>query len=102
MNLESDIAEEIKKNINWLHERTQKTKSDLVAHEAVCAERYIHISQSLTALNDSIVQSNNRIQEIHETISASKVSLKTLMFVGSLVLAITGFIYTVIEIINKA
>ena len=37
---ESDLTDDIKKNINWLHERSQKTKSDLETHEAVCAERW--------------------------------------------------------------
>lgn len=98
---ESGLTDDIKKNINWLHERSQKTKSDLETHEAVCAERYIHISQSLASLNTSIEQSNKRIQELNDTVSASKVSLKTLMFIGSFILAVSGFIYTIIGILNQ-
>ena len=78
---ESSLSDDVKKNINWLHERSQKTKSDLETHEAVCAERYIHISKSLSALNASIEQSNKRIQEeeINSVDTNSKFSSGTLV-----------------------
>ena len=98
--MDESIAAEIKQNIHWLHERSQKTKSELETHEAVCAERYKNITDNLLRLSESIEATNSQVKELHQLATASRVSFKTILFVGAVVAGITGFIYTMMNIFN--
>lgn len=98
---QNNIATDIKNNINTLHERTQKTKTDLMTHEAICAERYVHLQETLERMNKAIDLNTQQISDLHKIATESRVSIKTIFIIGSIVLSVTGFIYTVINIVSK-
>jgi uncharacterized protein (UPF0335 family) len=93
--------QDIKNNIYQLHERSQKTKSHLETHEAVCAERYKQIITSIERLNNIVEGNNSRIQELHNLASESKMGFKTIMFLGTVITGITAFVYTVMGMFTQ-
>lgn len=99
--MSEDNISDIKTNIYTLHERSQQTKSDLASHEAVCSERYKNIHEKLDNLNDIVTENNRQIAELHKIASESKMSFKTIMFIGTVVAGIAGFVYTIMNIINQ-
>lgn len=95
---EDNRFSDIQTNIYTLHERSQKTKSELETHEAVCALRYQGIQEKLDKLNDMVEENNKQIAELHKIATESKIGFRTVMFLGSVSVAIAGFIYTVMSI----
>lgn len=89
---------DIQQNIYTLHERSQKTKSELETHEAVCAIRYQGIEEKLDKLNSMVEENNKQIADLHRIATEGKIGFRTTMFIGSLVIAIAGFVYTVMSI----
>ena len=91
----------IKEDIRVLHERSQDNKLRIAAHEAACDERYNSI---LTMLEDAHLQQVEIHKEIHrlsDLATQGKTSLKTLLWIGSLVVGIGTLIYTLIAIFPK-
>lgn len=93
-----DRISDIQSNIYTLHERSQRTKSDLETHEAVCAIRYQGIEEKLDKLNKMVEENNKQIADLHRLATESKMGLKTLLFLGSVSVGVAGFIYTVMSI----
>jgi hypothetical protein len=93
-----DKFSDIQTNINTLHERSQRTKSDLETHEAVCAIRYQVIDEKLDKLNDMVEENNKQISDLHRIATESKMGFRTIMFLGSMTAALAGFIYTIMSI----
>jgi len=94
--------DDTKQNLNWLHERTQQTKSDVSTHEAVCAERYNNLMNTITKLEEALASNTKQIAELHKIASEGKTSFKTVLFIGGLVTGITTIIYTLLGIINNS
>ena len=91
----------IKEDIRVLHERSQDNKLKLAAHEASCDERYNSI---LTMLEDAHIQQVEIHKEIHrlsDLATQGKTSLKTLLWVGSIVAVAATLIYTLFTILPK-
>lgn len=95
-----DTQSDIKQNIYQLHERSQRTKSALETHEAVCAERYERIFEKLDALNEMVERNNEQINELYTLATQSKMSFKTIIFLGSLIGGLTAFAYTLMKLYN--
>ena len=98
---EDYISNDIRNNLDRLHERSQKTKSDLLTHEAICAERYKFLQETLDRMNKAIETNSQQIAELHKLATESKVSLKTIFFLGSVSVGIAGFVYTILSIFNR-
>lgn len=96
-----DVAKEIKENINRLHERSQKTKSDLDTHEAVCAERYKNLLIALERMDKAIEHNNQQVTNLYNLASEGKVSLKTLIRLGTFFAFVIGAVYTILGIYNS-
>jgi len=91
----------IKEDIRVLHERSQDNKLKLAAHEASCEERYNNI---LTMLENAHIQQDEIHKEIHrlsDLATQGKTSLKTLLWIGSLVAGIGTLVYTLIAVFPK-
>jgi hypothetical protein len=93
-----DRFSDIQNNIYTLHERSQRTKSDLETHEAVCAIRYQGIEEKLDKLNRMVEENNKQISDLHRIATESKMGFRTVMFLGSMVVTLAGFIYTIMSI----
>jgi uncharacterized coiled-coil DUF342 family protein len=72
------MSDEINKEIDLLHERTQETKSSLSTHEAVCQERYNRIMENLQALHSDVAA-------LKKLATEGRTSLRTLFFVGAVI-----------------
>ena len=74
---------DIEQNIDTLHERTQQSKLDFSRHEAVCQERYEQLLKNVAAMSNSISEMHKEINELKIMATSGRVSLKTLIWVGS-------------------
>ena len=74
---------DIEQNIDTLHERTQQSKLDFSRHEAVCQERYEQLLKNMQAMSNSISEMHKEINELKTMATSGRVSLKTLIWVGS-------------------
>lgn len=90
--------DQIQKDIETLHERTQLTKSEFATHEAVCAERYEKIMENFERLQEQIQYTFEEVQDLKKLATQGKSSLKTLVFIGMFVAGLVGFIYTALSI----
>jgi len=89
--------DQIQKDVETLHDRTQATKLELSTHEAVCAERYAKIMENFERLQEQIQFTFDEVQELKLLATQGKTSLKTLIFIGMFFAGLAGFIYTVIS-----
>jgi hypothetical protein len=48
--------DQIRSELDRLHERTTNNRTDISSHEAVCEERYKHISQSLDHMSRNMTE----------------------------------------------
>ena len=92
--------QDTKQEINWLHERTQTTKSDLSTHEAVCAERYEQLQKTLEDMDSAIKENSKQIGELHKMALEGKTSFRTILFMGGFSVALATFLYTILGIIG--
>lgn len=97
-----ETTPETTQNINWLHERTQQTKSDLSTHEAVCAERYEQLQKTLEKMDKAIEDNSKQIADLHKMATQGRTSFRTLLFVGAFITGIATFIYTILGIFNQS
>jgi hypothetical protein len=96
--MSEDRINDIQQNIYTLHERSQKTKSELETHEAVCAIRYQGIDEKLDRLSRMVEENNKQIADLHRIATEGRVGFKTTMFLGSIIVATAGFVYTLMSI----
>ena len=93
--------DQIQQELDRLHERSQTNKANISAHEAVCEERYNNIITTMNAISDEMSLMHKKVNEMSELATQGKTSLKTLLWVGATVAAITTFISVIINIIPK-
>tara|TARA_R110000744_G_scaffold171318_5_gene289830 strand:- start:1365 stop:1676 length:312 start_codon:yes stop_codon:yes gene_type:complete len=89
-----------KEDIDRLHSRTQEAKAKITTHEAVCEERYHSIMSALKRFEDQLAKVQKEISQLKTLAIQGKFSLKTAIFLGSLLSGIAALIYTVIKIGN--
>ena len=93
--------DQIQGDIETLHERSQNNRANISAHEAVCEERYTQIVNTMQELKEELNMVHQKLNEVSELASQGKTSLKTLLWVGSIVAGIAAFIATLINILPK-
>lgn len=91
---------QIRKELDKLHDRTTNNKVDITSHEAVCEERYKHISECLERLTTTSKEMQSSIDELKDLASQGKTSLRTVLWVGGFVSAIVAFIIMVADYIK--
>ena len=89
-----------KEDIDRLHSRTQEAKAKITTHEAVCEERYHSIMEALKRFENQLVKVQKEISQLKTLAIQGKFSLKTAIFLGSLLSGLAALIYTVIKIGN--
>jgi len=87
-----------KEDIDRLHSRTQEAKTRITTHEAVCEERYHSIMAALKRFEDQLAKVQKEISQLRTLAIQGKFSLKTAIFLGSLLSGLAALIYTVIKI----
>jgi len=81
---------DIENSIDKLHERTQQSKLEFSRHEAVCQERYEQLLKNMQAMSNSISEMHKEINQLRTIATTGRVSLKTLIWVGSVASAVAG------------
>jgi uncharacterized coiled-coil DUF342 family protein len=85
-------TDHLAKDVNTLHERTQETKASLNTHEAVCKERYEKILQNQDKTDKRIENLHKEIVDLKTMATQGKTSIRTLLWVGSLVAAVVAIL----------
>ena len=93
--------DQIQVELDRLHERSQSNRANMTAHEAVCEERYSQIMLTMQEMREELKTVHLKLNKVSELASQGKTSLKTLLWVGSIVAGIAAFIATLINILPK-
>jgi len=98
--MEQPIREldQIRAELDRLQERSIVNSTGISAHEAVCEERYLHISECLEAMRKNIKETQNSISRLEEVASQGRTSLRTVLWLGGLIGGITGLALAIYDI----
>jgi hypothetical protein len=87
-------------NLNILHERTQKLKLDISTHEAVCEERYTQLLKTLEKMDKRLDCMQREVKDLREMALTGKISLKTLLWVGSATAGAVALVLSLLKVIK--
>jgi hypothetical protein len=87
-------------NLNILHERTQKLKLDISTHEAVCEERYTQLLKTLEKMDKRLDCMQREVKDLREMALTGKISLKTLLWVGSATGGAVALVLSLLKVIK--
>jgi len=90
--------DQLQKDVETLHDRTQNTKLELSKHEAICAERYDKIMENFERLQEQIQYTFEEVQDLKVLATQGKTSLKTLIFIGVFISGLAGLFYTLMNL----
>ena len=86
---------DINESIDTLHERTQQSKLEFSRHEAVCQERYEQLIKTMDEMATCMKDMRKEINELRTIATTGRVSLKTLLWVGSVSGAVIGIVLAI-------
>jgi len=86
---------DIENSIDTLHERTQQSKLEFSRHEAVCQERYEQLIKTMDEMATCMKDMRKEINELRTIATTGRVSLKTLLWVGSVSGAVIGIVLAI-------
>jgi prefoldin subunit 5 len=93
--------DQIRSELDRLHERTTNNRTDISSHEAVCEERYKHISQSLDDMSHNMTELHAAIANLQQLATQGKTSITTLLWIGGAVAGITGYFLMISDLFTK-
>lgn len=91
---------DIESSIDTLHERTQKLRLDISTHEAVCEERYTQLLKTLEKMDNRLDCMQKEVKDLREMALTGKISLKTLLWVGSATGGAAAFVLSILKVIK--
>ena len=99
----TDIREldQIQTEIERLHERSQNNKAEILSHEAVCEERYLHIVKIFERMERQMCKMDKEIGHIGELANTGRASLKTLLWVGGLAVTLITVATMIINVFPR-
>lgn len=86
---------DLEHSIDTLHERTQQSKLEFSRHEAVCQERYEQLIKTMDEMAACMKDMRKEINELRTIATTGRVSLKTLLWVGSMSGALIGIVIAI-------
>lgn len=92
---------QIREDIDKLHDRSNNNKVKIAALEATERERYEHILASIDKLRQDIESMNESVRALQSLATEGKTSLRTLLWVGGTVAALTSFILMIMSYIPR-
>ena len=93
--------DQIRSELDRLHERTTHNRTDISSHEAVCEERYKHISKSLDQMNKQMDELHECVASLRELATQGKTSITTLLWLGGAVAGITAYFLMISDFFTK-
>ena len=99
----TDLREldQIQTEIERLHERSQNNKAEILSHEAVCEERYLHIVKMCERMEIQMCKMDKEIEHIGELATTGKASLKTLLWVGGVAVTVITVVVMIINVFPR-
>lgn len=91
---------DIDSSIDTLHERTQKLRLDISTHEAVCEERYTQLLKTLEKMDYRLDCMQREVKDLREMALTGKISLKTLLWVGSATGGAAALVLSLLKVIK--
>jgi SMC interacting uncharacterized protein involved in chromosome segregation len=91
---------DIESSIDNLHERTQKLRLDHSTHEAVCEERYTQLLKTLEKMDHRLDCMQKEVKDLREMALTGRVSLKTLLWVGSATGGAVALVLSLLKVIK--
>jgi SMC interacting uncharacterized protein involved in chromosome segregation len=91
---------DIESSIDTLHERTQKLRLDISTHEAVCEERYTQLLKTLEKMDLRLDIMQREVKDLREMAITGKISLKTLLWVGSATGGAVALVLSILKVIK--
>ena len=91
---------DIESSVDTLHERTQKLRLDISTHEAVCEERYTQLLKTLEKMDYRLDCMQREVKDLREMALTGKISLKTLLWVGSATGGAVALVLSVLKVIK--
>jgi SMC interacting uncharacterized protein involved in chromosome segregation len=93
--------DQIRDDIDKLHDRTNSTKVKIAALEAIEKERYEHLLTALETLKKDMEELTASVRALQSLATEGKTSLRTLLWVGGVVAALTSFILMLYSYVPK-
>ena len=93
--------DQIREDIDKLHDRSNNNKVKIAALEATEKERYEHILASLEKLTEDVEEMNKCVRSLQSLATEGKTSLKTLLWLGGFVVAFTSFVFMIMSYIPR-
>ena len=87
--------DQIRTELNRLHDRTNATKLDITALQATTEQRFNHILTCLEAMKNDMEALNQSVMSLQTLATEGRTSLKTLLWIGGAVAAVTTFLLTI-------
>ena len=93
--------DQVRAELDRLHDRTTNNRTDISSHEAVCEERYKHISQSLDDMSRNMTELHAAIANLQQLATQGKTSITTLLWIGGAVAGITAYFLMISDFFTK-
>ena len=93
--------DQIRSEINRLHDRTTATKLDVTALQATTEQRFDHIINCLEAMKQDMESLNNSITSLQTLATEGQTSLKTLLWLGGAIAGISAFLLMLYDFFPK-
>lgn len=93
--------DQIRAELNLLHDRTMALRVEISSSQAVTEQRFTEIMARFDGLTKGLDSMRQSINALEHLASEGRTSLKTLLWVGGAVAAITTFMVTLINYIPR-
>jgi hypothetical protein len=93
--------DQIRTELNSLHERSNNNKIAIATLEAVNEQRFDHILACLETVQKRIEEQNVSVSMLQSIATEGKTSLKTLLWIGGFIASISAFFLMIYDIIPK-
>jgi hypothetical protein len=93
--------DQIRAELNSLHERSNNNKVAIATLEAVNEQRFEHILACLETVKKELAEQNASIASLQSMATEGKTSLKTLLWIGGFIASVTAFFVMISEYIPK-
>jgi hypothetical protein len=87
--------DQIRVELDRLREQTVSTRLDVTALQATTDQRFNHIVNCLEAMKADMEALNHSVSSLQTLATEGRTSLKTLLWVGGAVAAVTTFLLTI-------
>ena len=98
---ESRELDQVQKELDVLHERSQDNKLKIASHEASCDVRYANIMKMLENSQKQHDEMHQEIIKLRNLATQGRSTIKTHFYIGTFTGAITAFAYTLLQIFPK-